>query len=294
MGSDEDLVEQGDAAAEAARVAERELVGRAVAGERGAIADVVRLLQDPLYRLALRMVWRPAEAEDATQEILLRVLGKLDTWRGEAKLLTWAYRVGVNYLLNLRRQSPQEAANLSFDTYAEGLADGLAEEDYRGPEATLLSGEVRLNCSQAMLQCLARDERVAFVLGEVFDLNSTEAAWILEVTPAAYRKRLERAKKRIGAFLTATCGVANPQAFCRCPRRVDKAVALGRVDPRKPQYMSHPVSPGGRTAAVAEEQMIRLHDAAAVLRSHPDYAAPQAKMDAIAGLLHSHRFPLLD
>ncbi|WP_433662052.1 RNA polymerase sigma factor [Nocardia sp. CA-128927] len=273
---------------------ERELVGRAVAGDRDAITDVVRLLQDPLYRLALRMVWRPAEAEDATQEILLRVLGHLGTWRAEAKLLTWAYRIGVNYLLNLKRQTPQEAIQLSLDAYREGLADGLAEADYRGPEATLLTEEVRLNCSQAMLQCLARDERVAFVLGDVFELNSTDAAWILDITPAAYRKRLERAKKRLGNFLTATCGLANPEAFCRCSRRVDKAVALGRVDPRKPSFARHPITPGGRTVAQAEQQMARLHDAAAVLRAHPDYAAPQAKMDAIAGLLHSGRFPLLD
>ncbi|WP_405166922.1 RNA polymerase sigma factor [Nocardia sp. NBC_01499] len=279
---------------ELVRAEERELVGRAVAGDRDAIADVVRLLRDPLYRLALRMVWRPAEAEDATQEILLRVLGNLGTWRAEAKLLTWAYRIGVNYLLNLKRQTPQEAAQLSLDAYREGLADGLAEADYRGPEATLLTAEVRLNCSQAMLQCLARDERVAFVLGEVFELNSTDAAWILDITPAAYRKRLARAKKRLGNFLTATCGLANPEAFCRCARRVDKAVALGRVDPRKPNFARHPISPGGRTVAQAEQQMVSLHDAAAVLRAHPDYAAPQAKMDAIAGLLHSGRFPMLD
>ncbi|MEV2224275.1 RNA polymerase sigma factor [Nocardia vinacea] len=273
---------------------ERELVDRAIAGDAAAISDVVRGLQDPLYRLALRMVWRPAEAEDATQEILLRVVGNLTTWRGEAKLLTWAYRIGVNYLLNLKRQTPQEAAQLSLDAYRDGLADGLAAEDYRGPEAELLSHEVRLNCTQAMLQCLARDERVAFVLGDVFELGSAEAAWILGITAPAFRKRLERAKKRIGTFLNATCGVAEPEAFCRCSRRVDKAVALGRVDPKRPVFARHAVSTGGRSVTEAEQQMIRLHDAAAVIRLHPDYAAPQAKMDAIAGLLTSGRFPMLD
>jgi RNA polymerase sigma factor (sigma-70 family) len=276
------------------REQEQELVARAVAGDSAAISAVVRQLQDPLYRLALRMVWRPPEAEDATQEILLRVVGNLATWRGEAKLLTWAYRIGVNYLLNLRRQTPQEAAQVSLDDHRAGLADGLAAEDYRGPEAELLSAEVRLNCSQAMLQCLVRDERIAFVLGDVFELGSTDAAWILGITPTAYRKRLERAKKRIGTFLDSSCGVANPEAFCRCSRRVNKAIAVGRVDPRKPAFATHPITTGGRTAAEAEKQMVRLHDAAAVLRVHPDYALPQAKAEAIAGLLRSGRFPLLD
>ncbi|MEU6830373.1 sigma-70 family RNA polymerase sigma factor [Nocardia beijingensis] len=279
---------------EQAAAHEKAMVARAVAGDRDAVAQVVRLLQDPLYRLALRMVWRPAEAEDATQEILVRVLDHLHTWRAEAKLLTWAYRIGVNHLLNLRRRTPQEAAELSLDAYRDGLADGLAEADYRGPEAVLLTAEVRLTCSQGMLQCLARDERIAFVLGDVFELNSTEAAWILDITPAAYRKRLERAKKRLGNFLNATCGLVDPAAFCRCSRRVDKAVALGRIDPSRPAYTRHPVSAGGRTAAEAERQMIRLHDAASVLRAHPDYAAPRAKMDAIAGLLGSGRFPMLE
>ncbi|UFS94305.1 RNA polymerase sigma factor [Nocardia huaxiensis] len=273
---------------------ERELVARAVAGDRTAVGEVVLLLQDPIYRLALRMVWRPADAEDAMQEILLRVVENLDTWRGEARLLTWAYRVGVNHLLNLRRKTPQETAQLSLDQFGEGLKDGLAEQDYRGPEGTLLTHEVRLNCSQAMLQCLARDERVAFVLADVFELSSAEAAWITETTPAAFRKRLERAKKRLGNFLTKTCGLADPEAFCKCSRRVDKALQLGRVDPRRPAFAAHPVTPGGRSVEAAEQQMVRLHDAAAVIGAHPDYAAPQARMDAIAGILGSGRFPLLD
>ncbi|MFJ9368129.1 RNA polymerase sigma factor [Nocardia sp. NPDC101769] len=273
---------------------ERALVARAVEGDRAAVSDVVRLLQDPIYRLALRMVWRPADAEDATQEILLRVVGKLATWRGEARLTTWAYRIGVNYLLNLKRQTPQEAQQLSLDQFSEGLKDGLAEEDYRGPESTLLTHEVRLNCSQAMLQCLGRDERVAYVLSDVFEVSSEQAAWIVGATSAAYRKRVERAKKRLGNFLQSTCGLANPQAFCRCSRRVEKAVELGRVDPRRPAFAAHPITPGGRSVEEAERQMVRLHDAAAVLGAHPDYAAPQAKMEAIAGLLRSGRFPLLE
>ncbi|MBB5914112.1 RNA polymerase sigma factor (sigma-70 family) [Nocardia transvalensis] len=278
---------EGDAAADGA------LAARAAAGDRDAVTEIVRLLQDPLYRLALRMTGRPADAEDAVQEILLRVLGHLGTFRGEARLLTWAYRIGVNFLLNQRRRSPQEAAQLSLDDFGAGLRDGLAAEDHRGPEATVLTREVRLSCSQGMLQCLSREERVAFVLGDVFELSSAEAAWILDTTPAAYRKRLERAKKRLGNFLNSACGLANPQAFCRCARRVDKAVHLGRVDPAHPVLATHPVTPGGRTAAAAESQMVRLHDAAAVFRAHPDYAAPQARVDAIARLLESGRFPLL-
>ena len=270
------------------------LVARAVDGDKAALEEVIRLLSDPLYRLALRMVWQPADAEDATQEILIRVLTRLASWRGEAKLLTWAYRIGVNYLLNLRRKTPQEAQQVSLEQFGDNLADGLADADYRGPEAAVLAHEVRLTCTQAMLQCLERGERIAFVLSDIFELSSAEAAWILDTTPAAYRKRLERSRRRIGAFMNSTCGVVNSDALCRCARRVPKAISTGRVDPRRPVLTAHPVSPSGRGVAEAAAQLHRLHDAAAVMRAHPDYAAPRAKVDAIAALLHSGRFPLLE
>ena len=273
---------------------EAELVARAVDGDKAALEKVVRLLQDPLYRLALRMTWRPADAEDATQEILIRVVTRLASWRGEAELLTWAYRIGVNYLLNLRRKTPREAQQLSLDEFRADLADGLAEAGYQGPGAAVLAEEVRLSCTQSMLQCLERGERVAFVLSDIFELSSADAAWILETSPAAYRKRLERARHRIRAFMESTCGLVNPGAFCRCARRVPKAIAAGRVDPRRPSFTVHPVSPSGRGVAEAADQLHRLHDAAAVLRAHPDYAAPQAKVDAIVALLQSGRFPLLE
>ena len=270
------------------------LVARAIDGDKAALEEVIGLLQDPLYRLALRMVRRPSDAEDATQEILIRVITRLAAWRGEAKLMTWAYRIGVNYLLNLRRDSSGEAASLSFDEFRNGLAEGLADADYRGPEAQVLADEVRLSCTQAMLQCLERHERIAFVLGEIFELTSTDAAWILDTTPAAFRKRLERARTRIRGFMESTCGLVNPNAFCRCARRVPAAVALGRIDPSRPAFVTHPVSASGRDVAQAAAQLATLHNAAAVLRAHPDYAAPQARVDAIMALLQSGRFPMLE
>lgn len=269
-----------------------DLVTRAVDGDQEALREIVRELRDPLYRLALRMMWRPAEDEDATQEILIQVITRLSSFRGEAKLLTWAYRIGVNYLLNLRRKTPQEARELSLDEFRADLADGLAAEDYGGPDAELLAHEVRLACTQGVLQCLERSERIAYVLGEIFELTATEAAWVLDVSPAAYRKRLERARDRLRAFMGSTCGIVTPNGFCRCARRVAKAVSIGRVNPDAPVLAGHAVN--GRGVEEAAAQLHRLHDAAAVLRAHPDYAAPRERTDAILGLLRSGAFPLLE
>ncbi len=194
--------------ASAADPAELDLGRRAVDGDPRALATVVERLQDPLYRLALRMTGRPADAEDAVQEILVRVLTRLSTWRGEAALTTWAYRVGANYLISLHRRSAQERARVSLDEFGASLRDGLAAADHHGPEATLLAEEVRLTCTQAMLQCLTREERVAFVLVDLFGLSAPDAAWVCDITPEAFRKRWERARFRLGAFLRSSCGVA--------------------------------------------------------------------------------------
>jgi RNA polymerase sigma factor (sigma-70 family) len=274
--------------------ADRDLVARAVGGDEAAFEEVVARLRDPLYRLALRMVWRPADAEDATQEILIRVITRLASWRGEASLLTWAYRIGVNYLLSLRRKTLPEADMVSFDDFRQNLADGLAVADYNGPEAEVLAHEVRLTCTQAMLQCLGRDERVAYVLGAIFELPSPDAAWILNVTPAAYRKRLERARQHLRAFMNSTCGIVNPDAFCRCARRIEKAREQGRLDPERIRLTAHPVSASGADVAAAAAQLGTLHDAAAVFRAHPDYAAPRDRTDAVLTLLRSGKFPLLE
>jgi RNA polymerase sigma factor (sigma-70 family) len=271
-----------------------DLIARAIDGDKAALEEVLAQLRDPLYRLALRMVWRPADAEDATQEILIRVITRLASWRGEAGLLTWAYRIGVNYLLNLRRRTPQEASMLSFDEFRDGLADGLAAADYAGPDAGILAHEVRLSCTQAVLQCLERGERIAYVLGDIFELPSPEAAWILDVTPAAYRKRLERARQRIRAFMNSTCGIVDPDSFCRCARRIDKAKSQGRINPERIVLAAHPVSASGADVEAAAAQLGTLHDAAAVFRAHPDYAAPRDRSDAILTLLRSGKFPLLE
>jgi RNA polymerase sigma factor (sigma-70 family) len=262
------------------------VVARAIDGDAGALEEIVRRVQDPVYRLALRMAGRPADTEDAVQEILIRIITRLASWRGEASLTTWSYRIAVNYLLNLRR-SGHEQRGISFESLGADLADGLAGTAYAGPEAELLALEVKLGCTQAMLQCLDRPLRVTYVLGEVFLLPSDEAAWILDITPAAYRKRLERARERIRRFMTGHCGLVNEAAPCRCGKRVETAMAKGRLDPARLVFATHPVVADG------QRQMHRLHDAASVLRSHPDFAAPRDRSRAVLSLLRSGRFPLL-
>jgi DNA-directed RNA polymerase specialized sigma24 family protein len=116
-------------------------------GDRVAVEALLGGLSDDLYRLALRMVWHPQDAQDATQEILVKVLTGLSTWRGDASVRTWAWRVAVRHLLD-RRPSRMEEARWTFEGFADDLATGLADTDpARRPDAELLAEEVRLGCT---------------------------------------------------------------------------------------------------------------------------------------------------
>src|SRR5262249_33306569 len=70
--------------------------------ERSAIEAILRAVQDPVYGLALRMLADPADAADATQEILIRVASNLSSFRGDSSFSTWVYRVAANQLLTAR------------------------------------------------------------------------------------------------------------------------------------------------------------------------------------------------
>jgi RNA polymerase sigma factor (sigma-70 family) len=150
----------------------------AVAANRGdarALERLVRAVHDRIYRLAVRMTARRPDAEDATQEILIRVITRLSTYRGEAALTTWVHRIAVNYLLD-RAKSGTERLNLTFDRFAADLLDGLSAGPSADPDAALLEREVQLACTHALLTCLDREHRVAYILGDIFGWTPTMAA----------------------------------------------------------------------------------------------------------------------
>jgi len=265
---------------------EAELLAAAKAGDAEAVETLLTSVRDRIYRLSLRMVTHRADAEDATQEILVKILTRLATFRGDAKFTTWAHRIAVNHLLD-RKKSAVERMELTFEMYGDDLRHGLSATTGPSPDAELLAAEVRLGCTQAMLTCLDREHRVAYVLGEVFEVSSADGAYICGVPAATYRKRLSRARDRVRSFVGGNCGLVNPEAPCRCSKRIDTAVSLGRIDPTKPEFASHPAEDG-------VEQMERLFDAAALMRSHPAYTTPEDVTAKISALISSEQFSVID
>ena len=116
------------------------LVTLAADGDAGAVADIVRALERPVFGIALRMLHSRSDAEDAAQEALVRIVTRLAQFRGESAFSTWAYRIAVRRILDFREQRAA-AARLTFDAFAADLAEGRDDD---AVERTLWSrGQLR-------------------------------------------------------------------------------------------------------------------------------------------------------
>ena len=267
------------------REGEGALVARAQGGDREALGELVAGAQQLVYNLAIRMVADPADAQDLTQEILMRVVNGLAGFRGESAFSTWVYRVASNHLLTARKRAAEhhvESLEAMADRLAEGIADGLAAGDLP-IEDQILVREAKLTCTSRMLLGLDRDHRLAFILGEVLELSGEEGAEVLEIDPAAFRKRLSRARERMAAFTDSACGIVNPGNACRCGKQAARLVRLGKLDPDRLCWTAHP------TAASPSqlEKLEGIERAVELFRSHPEYRAPSAIAAGLRQLIES-------
>jgi RNA polymerase sigma factor (sigma-70 family) len=214
---------------------------RALDGDRDALDRLVRALQDDIYGLALRMLCNREDAEDATQEILVRIVSRLSQFDFRSKLTTWAYRVAVNYVLDVKKSSV-ERLHLSFEQFGEGLTTGLDGQAPPETERSLLIEEVKVGCTLGMLQCLDRPHRLAYVLGEIMEFPGPEAAEALEISADLFRKRLQHARAAILTFTQTYCGLVSDTAKCRCNRQLPTALQTGKVRADSCSFAAKPSS----------------------------------------------------
>lgn len=254
-----------------------DLISRARTGDRSAQGELVVAMKDLVYNLSIRMLGNPTDAEDATQEILMKVVGRLDSFRGDSSFKTWTYRVASNHLLTTRKRAA-ELRVTSFEDLGDKLASNLAAGD--APlDDKLLVLEAKRICTSMMLICLDRDHRLAYILGEILELSSEDGAAVLEIEPDAFRKRVSRARTRVAEFMSASCGLVDEARACRCGKQAAHGVRVGLIDPTCLVWTSRAVHPEVQQARV--DGIDHLLRAAAVFRGHPSYIAPDA---VVAGL----------
>jgi len=218
-----------------------DLARRAADGDRDALSALVRGIQHPMYRLALRFLGDPEDAEDACQEILIRIMTRLGTFEGRSAFTTWAYTVAVRSLLRTRRRRVESSVR-GAERFAAFLDAGIGEIDTTLEEAEyrLLCDEVRVSCTYGMLLCLTRPQRAAYLLADVLGLTDTDGAEILGCTREAFRQRVSRARRTLRHVIDNRCGLVDPANPCRCGRQIASGEAAGLIDRRRLPLARHP------------------------------------------------------
>jgi RNA polymerase sigma factor (sigma-70 family) len=262
------------------------LARAAVDGDGAALATLCRELEAPVFRVCLRMLGDVRDAEDAAQDVLVKVVTNLSGFEGRSALSTWVHRIAVRHVLALKR-SRAEVRALDEEGFASLLEQGLAfaaTQPPPSPEDRALLTEVRLSCTQGMVMMLGREERLALVLVDLLGFDGAEAASLLEVAHDAFRQRLSRARQRLGTFLQQRCGVANEAAACRCEQQVAGKKALGLTAERQ---RFAPLSAGDVPADVHRAQHELAHVRAIASAFHRDglFAAPGSLRTRLEALL---------
>lgn len=215
------------------------LIDKATQGDKDSLETVILSVQDLIFNLSLRMLGSFPDAEDASQDIILKVITHLSSFKKESSFSTWIFKIATNYLIDYKKHMFARYP-LSFEFYGNDIENGNTEDIpdlTQNVEKAILSEELKMSCTNVMLQCLDTESRCIFILGTMFKADSRIASEILGLTPEAYRQRLSRIRKKVAAFLDTYCGEYG-QGHCRCMDRLNYAIKSRRLDPSSLSYTS--------------------------------------------------------
>jgi len=153
-----------------------------------------------IYHIARRMLGNDADAEDVTQDVLLQVIRKLDTYRGDSQLSTWLHRVTVNAALAYRQKRSnrqRRETNEASDQILESApANGPVRRWMVGPDEPVLAAEQAAVIEKA-IEDLPVPFRDVYILADVEGLQNAEIADMLKLSVPAVKSRLHRARMRM-------------------------------------------------------------------------------------------------
>ncbi len=230
------------------------LIGRAVAGDKEALGTVLECVQDLVFNLSLRRLGTFPDAEDASQDILLKIVTHLSTFKGESAFSTWVFRIAVNHLKDYKKHMFAKMP-LSFAFYGEDIKNAKIDDVpdlTQNVEQSVLAEELKLSCTNVMLQCLDAEERCIFIMGTMFQVDSRIAGEILDITPETYRQRLSRVRRKVADFLSEYCGEYG-SGTCKCAQRVNYAIQNHRIAPDRLDFTAATIST--RTMLEVKEAM---------------------------------------
>jgi RNA polymerase sigma factor (sigma-70 family) len=225
------------------------------------------------------MVLDPYDAEDVTQDVLIKIVNGLPTFKRKSKFSTWAYRITSNHVINMKERS-LEKKELPFSYYwkKKRISSDLEFPDKKSlpVDLSLLVQEARIGCMLAMLIYLRRDQRMVYILGEIFGVNDKVGSEILEISSGNFRTKLFRARKQVYDFMHKECGLIHENNACHCELKIKTLIGNGRLNPEKLKFIRNYKH---KVIQVATERRRKLSDLQAkycqrLFREHPFYVPP--------------------
>lgn len=250
------------------------LIDLAVGGDKAALEQLLMQIQDRVFNISLRMLGSVADAEDASQDILVRVMTGLPGFRKESSYFTWVYRIAVNYLINYKKSMFAQHP-LDFGFYGQDIENGsfnYQEDMFDEKNREMLAEELKLSCTNVMLQCLDPESRCIFIMGTMFKVDSRMAGEILDMSPENYRKKLSRIRKKVGDFLSHYCGLTET-GMCSCRKRVGYAISQHRINPDRLEF-KRLKSLDQEILGTVKQEMELLDEASILFASLPEYRLP--------------------
>ena len=214
-----------------------ELVKLATSGDKKALQNLIIRHQIFIYNLALKMTKNIEDAEDLTQEVFIKAITSLSKFEGKSKFRTWLYRITVNYFLNTKKRK-SELKVIDFETYFNSI-DNMPNNELTNQEQNDLTEsieELRISCTAGMLLCLDREQRMIYILGEMFDIDHNLGSEILGITAGNFRIRLMRARQDLNNWMNERCGLVNKANPCRCAKKTRAYIEAGIVDPNNLKF----------------------------------------------------------
>jgi RNA polymerase sigma factor (sigma-70 family) len=265
-------------------------------GDKSALEELIRRIQDRIHGISLRMLYHPVDAEDAAQEILLKIVTHLGGFRGESAFTTWMFRIASNHLLNVRR-SQKEYKPGSFEEYERNLdreSAAIWYESESDAQQELIVEEIKISCLQSLLLCLDRGHRLTFILAHIFDMTGDQGAEILGITPQAFRKRLSRARARICDFMLKNCSLINPGNRCRCERIAARDIKSGSIDSKQLVFATHPCRVRRDSKTISRlKEIDELKRINFLFKLYPDIGAPKDFVENIRKLITTGQYEFL-
>src|SRR6185369_11394557 len=216
-----------------------ELVKLSIGGDKQALQNLIIRHQIFIYNLALKMTKSIEDAEDLTQEVFIKAVTALSKFEGKSQFRTWLYRITVNHFLNTKKRKTELAVS-GFENYFNSIEE-MPVYELSGQEENDLSEtieELRISCTAGMLLCLDREQRMIYILGEMFDIDHNLGSEILGISAGNFRIRLMRARQDLYNWMNERCGLVNKENPCRCAKKTRAYIRAGYVDPNNLKFNS--------------------------------------------------------